>query len=377
MQLKRTLTMKKTLICLSIVAACASHMAFAESSPSADFSKAYQQYNQAIDANNQADVITYAQQAYELGKVKFGADSIDSANLAINWANAIVAQSKQNNRGRVVQDEQVINAQQLFESALTTYRKALPDNDIAFVDPLIGLAETTPDNAYAKKILFEAIDIAEDDGNELTVAEVKTFAFYRLTGTEFYTRKVRDFAFDAYDIYKDKLPANAIKRVDATYLYGALNEAMGQHSKAIDALVEVIKQYKALPYSHPHELRAHALLVDIYQQRGQKDKATKHCIAIGEMTPWNDQQEQTPLFRTAPDYPMSYASRGKSGWVKLEFTVDEQGFVQSPKVLDSDGGSQFEKESIEALSQWRYAPKFVDGKPAKGTATVQIDFTLG
>ena len=369
--------MKKTLICLSIVAACTSHMAFAESSPSADFSKAYQQYNQAIDANNQADVITYAQQAYELGKVKFGADSIDSANLAINWANAIVAQSKQNNRGRVVQDEQVINAQQLFESALTTYRKALPENDIAFVDPLIGLAETTPDNAYAKKILFEAIDIAEDDGNELTVAEVKTFAFYRLTGTEFYTRKVRDFAFDAYDIYKDKLPANAIKRVDATYLYGALNEAMGQHSKAIDALVEVIKQYKALPYSHPHELRAHALLVDIYQQKGQKDKATKHCIAIGEMTPWNDQQEQTPLFRTAPDYPMSYASRGKSGWVKLEFTVDEQGFVQSPKVLDSDGGSQFEKESIEALSQWRYAPKFVDGKPAKGTATVQIDFTLG
>lgn len=373
--------MKKTLLRLSIIAACASHMAYAQTTDmvtgSVDFSTAYQQYNNAVEANNQVDIITYAQQAYELGEVKFGADSIDSAKLAMNWANAIVAQSKQNNNGRVIQDEQVIKAQQLFESALGVYRQKLPENDIALIDPLVGLAETTADDAYAKKMLFEAIDIAQEADNELTVAEVKTLAFYRLKSTEFYTRSVRNFAFDAYDIYAKKLPENAIKRVNATYLYGALNEAMGKHTKATDALVEVIKQYQALPYSHPHELRAHALLVDIYQKRGQSDQATEHCIAIGKMTPWNEQQEQTPLFRTPPDYPMSYAKRGKSGWVKLQFTVDEQGFVQSPQVLDSKGGSQFEKESIEALSQWRYAPKFVDGKPAQGTSTVRLDFTLG
>jgi TonB family protein len=371
--------MKKTLLRLSIIAACASHMAYAESTDTdtVDFSQAYQQYNQAVEANNQVDIITYAKQAYDLGATKFGADSIDSAKLAMNWANAIVEQSKQNNNGRVVQDDSVMKAQQLFESALTVYRQKLPENDIAFVDPLVGLAETTADDAYAKKVLFEAIDVAQESDNELTIAEVKTLAFYRLTGTDFYTRAVRSFAFDAYDIYVSKLPENAIKRVNATYLYGALNEAMGKHTKAVDALVEVIKQYQALPYSHPHELRAHALLVDIYQKRGQGDQATEHCIAIGKMTPWNEHQEQTPLFRTPPDYPKSYAKRGKSGWVQLEFTVDEQGFVQSPQVLDSKGGSQFEKESIEALSQWRYAPKFVDGKPIKATSTVQIDFSLG
>lgn len=364
---------------LSVVSVFVSQMANAvpTDTDTAGFSLAYQDYNQAVQANNQADIITYARQAYELGAVKFGVDSIDSAKLAMNWANAIVEQSKLNNNGRVVQDESVIKAQQLFESALTVYRQKLPENDIAFVDPLVGLAQTTADDAYAKKVLFEAIEIAQEADNEFTIAEVKTLAFYRLTGTDFYTRAVRRFAFDAYDIYVNKLPDNAIKRVNATYLYGVLNEAMGKHTKAVDALVEVIKQYQALPYSHPHELRAHALLVDIYQKRGQDDQATEHCIAIGKMTPWNEQQEQTPLFRTPPNYPKSYAKRGKSGWVKLQFTVDEQGFVQSPQVLDSKGGSQFEKESVEALTQWRYAPKFVDGKPTKGTSTVRLDFTLG
>ena len=368
-----------TFLRLSVVSIFVSQMANAvptDTDP-AGFSHAYQEYNQAVKANNQTDIITYARQAYELGAVKFGVDSLDSAKLAINWANAIVEQSKQKNSGRVVQDNQVEKAQQLFEFALGVYRQQLTENDIDIIDPLIGVAQTTADDAYANKVLFEAIEIAQKSDHELTVAEVKTLAFYRLTGTEFYTRTVRNFAVDAYEIYVRKLPENAIKRVNATYLYGALNEAMGKHTKAIDALVEVIKQYQALPYSHPHELRAHALLVDIYQKRGQRDKATEHCVAIGKMTPWSEQQEQTPLFRTPPDYPMSYVSRGKSGWVKLQFTVDEQGFVQSPQVLESKGGSLFEKESIEALSQWRYAPKFVDGKPVKGTSTVRLDFTLG
>jgi len=367
----------KALLHLSIAAAFFSQVAYAEPTDIAGFSQAYQQYNVSLESHNNQDTLKYAQQAYELGQIKFGKHNLDSAKLAINWANALMVEPKKTNQGRVIEDKATLKAHQLLTSALVVYRENVTDNGIELIDPLLGLAESTTDDKYAKTLLFEAIEIAEKADNELTLAEVKLIAFYRLTGTQFYTRKVRDFVFDADDIYSRELAENAIQRVDASYLAGALYESMGKPSQAIVKLVEVIKQYQALPYSHPYELRAHALLVTLYEQKDQGAKATEHCVAIGKMTPWNDQQEQTPLFRKPPQYPQSYAQRRKSGWVQVEFTVDENGFVKSPEIIDSKGGIQFEKESIQALSQWRYAPKFVDGKPTSAKSTVQIEFSLG
>ncbi|WP_137226898.1 energy transducer TonB [Shewanella sp. MEBiC00475] len=365
----------KTLLRLSIAAAFVSQFVYAEPSDIDGFAHAYEQYNIAVNSNNNQDIINYAQQSYELGQIKFGKDSLDSAKLAMNWANVLIDESKRNNNGRIIKDAATMQALSLFDSALSVYRNNVAENDITLIDPLLGLAQTTTDDKFAKKLLFEAIDIAEKADNALTVAEVKLVAFHRLSGTEFYTRKVRDFLIDANDIYVAKLPENSIERVNSTYLVGALYSAMNKPDAA-PLLLEVIKQYQALPYSHPYELRAHALLVNIYAQQDQADKATEHCVAIGKMTPWNDQQEQTPLYRKAPDYPMSYAKRRKNGWVQIEFTVDENGFVKSPEIIDSQGGSKFEKESIEALSQWRYAPKFVDGKPTEAKSMVRLDFTI-
>lgn len=366
----------KALIHLSLVAALVSPLTHAEPTDIDDFSQAYAQYKLAVNSNNNLDILKYAQQAYEFGQIKFGQDNLDSAKLGMNWANVLIDESKRNNNGQLIENAMTQQALSLFGSALSVYRNNLAENDITLIDPLVGLAQITTDDKYAKKLLFEAIDIAERADNALTVAEVKLVSFHRLSGTEFYTRKVRNFLFDANDIYVAKLPENSIERVNSTYLVGALYSAMNKPDAA-PLLLEVIKQYQALPYSHPYELRAHALLVNIYAQQDQADKATEHCVAIGKMTPWNNQQEQTPLYRKAPDYPMSYAKRGKSGWVQIEFTVDEDGFVKSPEIIDSQGGSKFEKESIEALSQWRYAPKFVDGKPTKAKSTVQLDFSIG
>jgi TonB family protein len=371
-----TMTMK-TILRLSIAAAFMSHVAYAVPTDIDGFSQAYQQYNLSVDSNNNQDTLKYAQQTYALGQVKFGKDSLDSGKLAINWANALVNESKRNHNGRIIEDAATLQAQKLFESALRVYRNNVADNDIALIDPLVGLAQTTANDKYAKDLLFEAISAAEKADNLLTVAEVKLIAFHRLSGTEYYTRTVRSFVMDANDIYVNKLPENAIKRVNSTYLVGALYAAMNRPNDATPLLLEVIKQYQALPYSHPYELHAHALLVTLYEQQGKSNKATEHCVAIGKMTPWDDQQEQTPLFRKPPNYPRSYAERGKDGWVQVEFTVDEHGFVKSPEIIDSKGGYQFERESIEALTQWRYAPKFVDGKPTSAKSKVQLEFTLG
>ena len=118
------------------------------------------------------------------------------------------------------------------------------------------------------------------------------------------------------------------------------------------------------------------MLVRLYQQQNSPDKATEHCQAIGRMTPWQDNQEQTPIFRAAPQYPQSVAKRGQSGWVQLEFTIDESGFVKDPKVLQWEGSKAFEAPSIKALKQWRYAPKFENGEPVAAISRVQLDYKI-
>ena len=46
----------------------------------------------------------------------------------------------------------------------------------------------------------------------------------------------------------------------------------------------------------------------------------------------------------------------------MEFTVDEMGFVRKPTVVDSKGGKVFHRPALEAAKEFRYAPRFVDGK---------------
>ena len=63
--------------------------------------------------------------------------------------------------------------------------------------------------------------------------------------------------------------------------------------------------------------------------------------------------------------------------IKLEFTVSDVGTVKEAKILDSQGGSKFEKSSLAALEKWRYAPKFADGQAvATKKMKVQMDFKV-
>jgi len=109
------------------------------------------------------------------------------------------------------------------------------------------------------------------------------------------------------------------------------------------------------------EMSTHAWLVSVYEELGESEAATAHCQAIGRMTPQNDDQEYLPLFRKEPRYPEIALDRGKEGYVDVRFTVDHEGIVRIPKVVDGD--SWFDSSSLEAVKSWRNAPRFVDGVP--------------
>ncbi|UCX04477.1 energy transducer TonB [Shewanella glacialimarina] len=330
----------------------------------ADFSSSYQAYQQAVASKDVEQTLVYAQQAYDFGKVSFGENHIDTAMLLMNLANA------QRDSGDNV------SASQNYDNVLASYITHYGNNSIEVLDPMLLVAESTTNDKKAQALFEDTIGVAKSLKDPLVLAEVYTAAFKHLYKTSKYNHTIKNYGLKAYDIYSQHLPEDAIVRVDATHLAASIQFAEKHYDTAKRLFLEVIKQYQALDYSHPSELHAHAVLVELYEKQNNSQQATAHCIAIGKMKPWSDDQDQVPLFRHHPNYPKSYAKDRKEGWVDMAFIIDKNGFVKSASVLDSKGGKRFEIESLEAIQKWRYAPKFVDGNPVQAEAKVRLDFTI-
>ncbi len=87
--------------------------------------------------------------------------------------------------------------------------------------------------------------------------------------------------------------------------------------------------------------------------------------------------EATPIVRIEPRYPVQAARDGLQGWVRLRFTIMEDGSVDEVEVIEAEPRRVFDREAIRALRRWKYSPKVVDGKPMRQPGMqVQLDFTL-
>ncbi len=100
--------------------------------------------------------------------------------------------------------------------------------------------------------------------------------------------------------------------------------------------------------------------------------------------------EYLPIVKVQPQYPRRALSRGMTGWVIVEFTVNEQGQVKDPFVVENCGwiksarnngecfdnpNSVFDSAAMKAALKFKYKPKVIDGKPVE-TAGVQNKITF-
>jgi protein TonB len=87
--------------------------------------------------------------------------------------------------------------------------------------------------------------------------------------------------------------------------------------------------------------------------------------------------DATPIVRIEPKYPVQAARDGLQGWVKMRFTILEDGSVGDVTVVDAEPKRVFDREAIRALKRWKYSPKVVDGKAVQQPGImVQLDFSL-
>ncbi|MGR9108466.1 MAG: energy transducer TonB [Gammaproteobacteria bacterium] len=83
-----------------------------------------------------------------------------------------------------------------------------------------------------------------------------------------------------------------------------------------------------------------------------------------------------PLFRVPPEYPLRAAKRRVEGWVRVEFTINEQGDVVDPVVVESHPSSVFNRAAINAVSKWKFKPKKVGGTAVAQRAVQLLEFKL-
>ena len=83
-----------------------------------------------------------------------------------------------------------------------------------------------------------------------------------------------------------------------------------------------------------------------------------------------------PLVRINPQYPRNELLAGVEGWVKVRFTVEPDGSVSSPKVVESKPPRVFDSSALRAIKKWKFKPKVVNGIAVSQDGTQIIEYKL-
>jgi protein TonB len=80
----------------------------------------------------------------------------------------------------------------------------------------------------------------------------------------------------------------------------------------------------------------------------------------------------------APDpvYPVQALRERTHGWVALEFTITAAGAVADIQVVGAKPIGVFEDAATDALAQWRFRPRLVNGQPVAQRSSITLRFDV-
>lgn len=83
-----------------------------------------------------------------------------------------------------------------------------------------------------------------------------------------------------------------------------------------------------------------------------------------------------PIVRIEPQFPREALLKGIGGWVEVEFTIEPDGSVSDPKIIDSQPPRIFDRNALRAIYKWKFKPRIVDGRPVARRARQRMEFTI-
>lgn len=340
---------------LLAVGSLASAVALAD--PAAEFRAAYEAYRDAVEASRVWLAVQHAQEARRLGEQVFADDPRVRAKLVLNHGVALARMPRK------------WEAQPVLKEARKQMREAFGRNAVELVEVELALLKAVPRQS-GRTHRRNALRLARRHHPEDSafVAQVKLTSGMTL----WWDGGAPRLLAEAAETFKRL--GDQDNHVLALFWIGKIHQADGKHREVTEAMDRVLA---SVPADHRLALSAHADLVRAFEELGERDRATEHCLKIGRATPWQGVTDYQPLFKRPPSYPRSERAAGKEGFVVVGLTVDASGFVRNPQVVASTGGPNFEAAALKSIRAARYAPRFVDGEPVEVTGvTYRVVFAL-
>lgn len=325
-----------------------------------EFNRLYAQFNDLYANSEEIDpIIDVAEKIYKIAPKAYGDNHMNTAVVTYNLA------SLYDEKGKNWSNEDEIKAVELYKE----YFKILDNLDISkdenYLDQYLKftMAEYNAlgdesKGVYSKNVieLAEKIDITHakfaDINYKVGIINVNRKRIYE--AEKYFQQSLKSYGAAAGD-YQYGIGQNL-------FWLAKIDLGTGHTDDATEKFLKSIEEFdKAGARGADLALVSHANLVQIYEDAGESDKATKHCIAASTERPTNFDRYVTPLYRKNPKYPSGPAKAGREGWAVLEFTINKEGFTENVKILESSSRN-FEKTSIEAAEKYRYAPSVGDGK---------------
>jgi len=83
------------------------------------------------------------------------------------------------------------------------------------------------------------------------------------------------------------------------------------------------------------------------------------------------------ITKKAPEYPRRAVERRIEGFAKVQFTIDTNGEIKDPVIIESKPRRIFDRAAIRALSGFQYEPCMVDNVAVEITnLSVKFSFNL-
>jgi len=330
----------------------------------ADFRTAYEAYRQHVAAGRTAEAKASAEKAYRLGSRLYGRNSANAAKLAINFARLLNDGAEYKKAARILRNK-IDAMEEAYGAGSSELIPVLVEMARARFDP------KSPDAALTHFRRASALLAADADVRYrgLKNYDIATELFRR-GGTPW----SRPFVEAAHAVFSEHLQPNDIRRGLMAYHLGLWTVGDERPDVALGHFEHALTAFETEGEMGDLERTVRMRLVDILERTGRSDEATAHCLALGAAEIW--QMPPWPLYMTYPRYAAVAFEGLSEGQVTLGFTIDVEGFVRDPRVLESTRPS-LDAGALAAVGGFRYAPRFVDGASVRTddvTFTYSFDF---
>ena len=308
-----------------------------------EFNAAYFQYGHAKDSQPEV-AREAARRAYELGRELFGAESERSAMLAINYATMLESEAET----RIYLDE-----------AVATFQSVFGFGSEEMIDPLVRLGQALSDQGrldLSQEYYNRALELSQIqlglDSSKVGVIELELGALKLRVGPLDQAWTHLQKAKEVLSNYSDPGSRSGVTR--AHLLIGEYYLARQDFRSAISPLLLSLQEFNRYP-SADITVRNHIALIKAYENLNESGKATRHCLAIGSTRRLEQNENLRPVYRISPEgFKLANS-------IRVNFTVNVDGYVHDPHVVTEIEDEVLKKALTDAIQKFRFAPRFVEG----------------